>query len=296
MSRALRRAAVLGHPIAHSLSPVLHRAAYADLGLSNWEYQRHDVQAEQLADFVAGMDDSWAGLSLTMPLKYAALSLADHVDPQAEAVGAVNTLLRGPGGLLTAANTDVYGLTAALGEVTTPGHTAQHAVIVGGGATACSALAALGELGIHSPVVLARSLQRVGAVHRAASKMGTEPQFRQWDGPEVPRLLRSADIVLSTVPQYAADGLAAHLHGTRLQEHQVLLDVVYADWPTAVASAWQEAGGTIAPGHLMLLHQGVEQVRLMTGRPGPVEPMRRALLNAISGHEGQAPSTARLPG
>src|SRR5699024_6179158 len=217
--------------------------------------------------FVAGMDDSWAGLSLTMPLKYAALSLADHVDPQAEAVGAVNTLLRGPGGLLTAANTDVYGLTAALGEVTTPGHTAQHAVIVGAGATACSALAALGELGIHRPVVLARSLQRVGAVHRAASKMGTEPQFRQWDGPEVPRLLRSADIVLSTVPQYAADGLAAHLHGTRLQEHQVLLDVVYADWPTAVASAWQEAGGTIAPGHLMLLHQGVEQVRLMTGGP-----------------------------
>src|SRR5699024_2893740 len=216
MSRALRRAAVLGHPIAHSLSPVLHRAAYADLGLSNWEYQRHDVQAEQLADFVAGMDDSWAGLSLTMPLKYVALQLADHVDPLAEAVGAVNTLLRGPGGLLTAANTDVYGLTASLREVAPPGHVPQRGVIVGGGATACSALAALGELGIHSPVVLARSLQRVGAVHRAASKMGTSPRFLQWDGPAVPRLLRPADIVLSTVPQYAADGLAAHLHGTRL--------------------------------------------------------------------------------
>src|SRR5699024_10454370 len=139
MSRALRRAAVLGHPIAHSLSPVLHRAAYADLGLSNWEYQRHDVQAEQLADFVAGMDDSWAGLSLTMPLKYAALSLADHVDPQAEAVGAVNTLLRGPGGLLTAANTDVYGLTADLGEVTTPGRTAHLEVYAAGWATAATA-------------------------------------------------------------------------------------------------------------------------------------------------------------
>lgn len=282
MSAPQRRAAVLGHPIAHSLSPVLHRAAYADLGLVNWEYQRHDVEADGLADFVAGMDDSWAGLSLTMPLKYAALRVADHIDPQAEAVGAVNTLLRGPGGLLTGANTDVYGLTAAITEVAPTDFAPQRAVILGGGATACSALAALGELGVMTPTVLARSLQRVGAVHRAAATMGTEPRFRQWDSPEAPQELSSADVVISTVPQYAADPLATHLHGRALRRSQVLLDVVYADWPTTVATAWQEAGGTIAPGYLMLLHQAVEQVRLMTGRPGPTEAMRTALLEALA--------------
>lgn len=278
---ATRRAAVLGHPVAHSLSPVLHRTAYDALALDGWEYQIHDVDSDQLAAFLATLDDSWAGLSLTMPLKHVSLTLADHVEPLAEVVGAVNTLLRSPGGLLIGANTDVHGIAASLREVLPEGHRPRRAVIVGAGATASSTLAALGELGIHDPLVVARSLARAGAVRRAATRMGIEPEFLALDHAQAPGRLREADIVVLTLPQHAADPLTEHLAGHRLRPEQVLLDVVYAGWPTTMAAAWADAGGAIAPGYLMLLHQACEQVRLMTGHEAPVEAMRAALLTAI---------------
>ena len=276
-----RRAAVLGHPVAHSLSPVLHRSAYAALGLTDWEYQLHDVDEDALAAFLVGLDDSWAGLSLTMSLKHVALTLADHVEPLAQVVGAVNTLLRSPGGLLIGANTDVHGIAASLREVAPPEHRPRRAVVVGGGATASSALAALGELGIHDPLVLARSLARIGAVRRAATRMGIEPDYLPLDAPSAGDRLREADLVVLTLPQHAADPLAEHVAHHRLRPEQVLLDVVYAGWPTTMAAAWSAAGGTIAPGYLMLLHQAGEQVRLMTGHVAPVEAMRSALLSAL---------------
>ncbi|WP_147917387.1 shikimate dehydrogenase [Ruania zhangjianzhongii] len=298
-----RRAAVLGHPVAHSLSPVLHRSAYAALGLTDWQYQLHDVDEDALAAFLTGLDDSWAGLSLTMPLKHVSLTLADHVEPLAKVVGAVNTLLRSPGGLLIGANTDVHGIAASVREVQPAEHRPRRAVVVGGGATASSTLAALGELGIHDPLVLARSLARVGAVRRAAARMGIEPEYLALDAASVPDRLREADIVVLTLPQYAADPLTEHLAGHRLRPDQVLLDVVYAGWPTAMAAAWSAAGGTIAPGYLMLLHQAAEQVRLMTGHEAPVQTMRSALLSALEERQvagplpspGTAPDTGTAP-
>lgn len=292
-----RLAAVLGHPVAHSLSPVLHRSAYTELGLTDWEYQLHDVDDDALAAFLTGLDDSWAGLSLTMPLKHVSLTLADHVEPLAQVVGAVNTLLRSPGGLLIGANTDVHGIAASVREVRPADHRPRRAVVVGGGATASSTLAALGELGIHDPLVLARSLARVGAVRRAATRMGIEPEYLPLDAPTAADRLREADIVVLTLPARAADPLTEHITGHRLGPEQVLLDVVYAGWPTAMAAAWSAAGGTIAPGYLMLLHQAGEQVRLMTGREAPVEAMRRALLAALEERAtaGPAPSPAKAP-
>ena len=288
-----RRAAVLGHPVAHSLSPVLHRSAYAALGLADWQYQRHDVDEDALAAFLTRLDDTWAGLSLTMPLKHVSLTLADHVEPLAQVVGAVNTLLRSPGGLLIGANTDVHGIAASVREVQPPGHRPRRAVVIGGGATASSTLAALGELGIHDPLVVARSLARVGAVRRAATRMGIEPEYLPLDAPSVPSRLRAADIVVLTLPQHAADPLIEHLAGHPLRPEQILLDVVYAGWPTAMAAAWAAAGGTIAPGYLMLLHQGAEQVRLMTGHEAPVEAMRTALVAAIEQRSATAASEGR---
>ncbi len=119
-TRPPRRAAVLGHPVAHSLSPVLHRAAYDALGLDGWSYEAIDTTEEQLPAFVNGLDASWAGLSLTMPLKHAVIPLLDHVDPLANVVGAVNTLVVQPTGgtrpTFVGTNTDVHGLVAALRE------------------------------------------------------------------------------------------------------------------------------------------------------------------------------------
>jgi shikimate dehydrogenase len=277
-------AAVLGHPVAHSLSPVLHRAAYAELGLTDWTYELHDVDEPDLEAFVRSRDGSWAGLSLTMPLKQRAMALSDHVESLAKVVGVVNTLLFQPGGLLIGANTDVHGLVQALREATpqAPSAQARRGVILGAGATAAAALAALGELGIHAPVVLTRSVGRAGVVMRAAARMGVTPTYVTLDSDRARAELLGADIVISTLPHGAADPLVALLDGVALETDQVLLDVVYEGWPTAIATAWRSAGGSISPGYLMLLHQAAEQVRLMTGRPGPVEAMRGALMRALA--------------
>src|SRR4051794_31368341 len=127
------RCAVLGSPIGHSLSPLLHRTAYDVLGLAGWTYDAVEVDEAGLGDFLVGLDDTWRGLSLTMPLKRTVLPLLDSVSPVAEAAGAVNTVLIGDAGRI-GDNTDVPGAVAALRErYTGPVSTA---VVVGAGATA----------------------------------------------------------------------------------------------------------------------------------------------------------------
>ena len=285
-----RRAAVLGHPVAHSLSPTLHRAAYAALGLAGWRYDAIDVVEEDLPDLLADLDASWAGLSLTMPLKQTVLPLLDHVEPLAEVVGAVNTVLPQHGRgrpVLTGANTDVYGIVAALAEglgsdVAAPGRTAG---VLGAGATAASALAALGQLGCTAPVVYVRSMSRVGGLARAAHRMGLSPRYVPLAS--AAREIVRADLVVSTLPPRAADPVADEL--VRLREAQqvppasgVLLDVAYEPRPTALGRAWAAAGGPVVSGERMLLHQAVEQVRLMTGHPGPVDAMDAALQERLA--------------
>jgi shikimate dehydrogenase len=262
------------------LSPVLHRAAYAALGLDGWRYDAVDVTEEQLPQFVAALDETWVGLSLTMPLKQTVIPLLDHVEPLAEVVGAVNTVLVQGGSsrpVLTGANTDVHGIVVALGEglgsvQPAPGRTA---AVLGAGATAASALAALAQLGCTTPVVYVRAVARSGGLLRAAHRMGVEPVVRTLDS-AVDGLLR-ADLVVSTLPPRAADDLATELLASDRQPAGVLLDVAYDPRPTALQSAWSRRGGVAVPGERMLLHQAVEQVRLMTGHPGPVEAMGAAL-------------------
>ncbi|MFE7408166.1 shikimate dehydrogenase [Isoptericola sp. NPDC057559] len=285
-----RRAAVLGHPVAHSLSPVLHTAAYDALGLEGWEYTAIDTTVDDLPALVRGLDLGWAGLSVTMPLKHAIIGLVDHVDPLAVAVGAVNTVLVGParcGVTLTGTNTDVYGLVTALREGFAAqgrgsGAGAASAVVLGGGATAASTLAALGELGCTSPRVLVRSLGRSAALQEAAARMGVTPRFEVLGATASLGALREADVVVSTMPAYAADPVAAALSAQGGAPSGVLLDVVYDPRPTALAAAWAAAGGTVVGGERMLLHQAAEQVRLMTGRTAPVGAMDAALAGALS--------------
>ena len=258
------RAAVLGSPIAHSLSPRLHRAAYAALGLP-WTYDAVEVLPEGLPGFLRGLDDSWAGLSLTMPLKQAVLPLLDACTDLAREVAAANTVVVRDGAL-HGDNTDVHGIVAALREAgatddaLAPG--SQAPVVVGGGATARSALAALRELGHGSATLLVRS--EPSDTLAAAERLGLRV-----DVTRDPAVLDAADLVVSTLPAHAADGLAQHSAGVRL-----LLDVVYDPWPTALASA---CGGAVASGASMLLHQAARQVELMTGREAPLEAMRDAL-------------------
>src|SRR5260370_21064070 len=96
VDQTVRRAAVLGSPIKHSLSPVLHRAAYQALDLHGWHYDKIECDEPGLSRLVDSMEPEWAGLSLTMPLKRVALTVADEVSPLAEAIGAANTLVFPP--------------------------------------------------------------------------------------------------------------------------------------------------------------------------------------------------------
>lgn len=279
-----RRAAVLGHPVGHSLSPVLHRAAYEALGLTGWRYDAIDVTEDQLEDVVRALDGTWAGLSLTMPLKQTVLRLLDHVEPLAETVGAVNTVLVQAVGrtvALTGANTDVHGIVAALREGFADAGgdlpSVPSAAVLGAGATAASTLAALGELGCTGPTVYVRAVGRSGPLQRAAHRMGVSPVVRTLDraGAEI----AGADIVVSTLPAGAADTVADQLAG---RPSGVLLDVVYAPARTALIAAWEGAGGVAVGGARMLLHQAAEQVRLMTGRPAPLDAMDAALRDALA--------------
>jgi shikimate dehydrogenase len=278
-----RRAAVLGSPVGHSLSPVLHRAAYAALGLTGWEYEARECDEAGLPGLFATLDATWCGLSLTMPLKRAVLPLLDVVSPLAVAVGGANTVTwePGAGGRRRAAgsNTDVHGIVAALGEagVTSVAGRPGAAVVLGGGATACSAIAALRELGCDRPVVQVRSQARAGELLAAADRLGVRPVLGPLTDVGVPL---GADVVVGTLP--AAGGAAwagrfADAAGPSGEKPAgLLLDVVYHPWPTAAATAWEAAGGAAVGGFAMLLHQAAAQVELMTGATPPVAAMRTA--------------------
>jgi shikimate dehydrogenase len=262
------RAAVLGSPIAHSLSPLLHRAAYASLGL-DWSYDAVEVTAAGLRAFLEGLDGSWAGLSLTMPLKQAVLPLLRSRSAAVTTTGSANTVLLRDG-QRAGHNTDVEGIVAAFREAGVDGIT--RAAVIGTGATAASALAALHDLGAHHVRVLGRSPAKIIALQPVADALGIELRPAELHPLELED--RWPEAVVSTVPAGALDDFAAQSDPSG----QVpLLDVVYAPWPTPLAAVYAAAGAAVVPGTAMLLHQAAAQVTLMTGRPAPIEAMRVAL-------------------
>lgn len=268
MSSQPRRAAVLGSPIAHSRSPVLHRAAYAALGL-DWSYDAIEVTTSGLPAFLDACPwPEWAGLSLTMPLKTDVLPLLDEVSETAELVSAANTVVfteRGRRG----DNTDVAGMQRAMHEAYGTGWAPSRGAVIGSGATARSALAALARLGVDDVIVIARSRERAAELVDLGSRLGVQVSLGSWDSAEP----ISADAVIATVPPGAADVLVR-----RVPAHPgVLLDVAYGDGITPLTRAWRQAGGQAADGLDLLLWQAVDQVRLMTGLDAPVEAMRGAL-------------------
>ncbi|KRE37221.1 shikimate dehydrogenase [Janibacter sp. Soil728] len=269
-------AGVLGSPIRHSLSPTLHRAGYVAAGLSGWDYTPHDVDEGGLAPFVAGLDGSWRGLSLTMPLKVSAFEVADEVSELAHRAGAINTLVRTDAGW-RGDNTDVHGVTRALADAGATGITS--ATIVGSGATARSALLGLVGLGATRITVAARTPQRAEELRDVADVDVLIVPLDEWS-------LTGDAAIVSTVPGGPANAAAAG-HLTGVLDGVTLLDVVYADWPTPLARAAREHGATIVSGLEMLVHQAARQFELFTGTPAPVEAMQSAGRAAL-GHTPDA--------
>lgn len=257
---------MLGRPITHSLSPVLHNAAYRALGLP-WTFTAVEVGTGELVQFLASCGPEWVGFACTMPLKHEAVSVASAVNPPATAVGAANTLLRRPDGGWTADNTDAAGIVAALRE---RGVRPATATVLGAGGTAQAAVVALAELGLSRCTVQVRDVRRTVGVHAAGQRAGIDVEVGALGDPP-------GDLVISTLPPGAADALAA----LEWRAESAVLDVVYVPWPTPLSAAVAAAGGTVVGGALMLLHQAAEQLELMTGRPAPLDAMRAALREKV---------------
>lgn len=267
------RAAVLGHPIGHSKSPALHRAAYAQLG-ADLSYEAIDVTVAALPGFMAGVrgDGRWRGLSVTMPLKAAMAAEMDEIRGVARQLGVINTVAferdphgRAPGRLV-GYNTDVAGIVNALRNAGAAAEPA--AVVLGGGGTAAAAVAAMKEFGAASVAVYVRDVARAAEARAAAAAVGLALQVLPLDG--AAPAVAEADVVISTLPPRAADGLAEELAGHRSRADGVLLDVAYDPWPSRIATVFSDAGGRVVPGLEMLLYQAVEQVRYFTGLDGQV--------------------------
>lgn len=249
-SQDVRRCAVLGRPIAHSLSPALHRAAYVALGLP-WTYDAVDLGEGELAGFMTELPDDWRGLSLTMPLKRAVLPILDHLDPQAERAQVANTVVL-EGGRRWGYNTDIPGAVAALRERGV--HEAASATVLGGGATAASMVLALADLGVGHITVAARDPRKAAEVISPELLATVTSVVDLADLADAP----ASEIVVSTVPSAALSGVLLE----RLAAAPVVFDVIYDPWPTALAAA---AEGTVVSGLDLLVHQANLQVQLFTG-------------------------------
>jgi shikimate dehydrogenase len=267
-----RRCGVLGDPIAHSLSPVLHRAAYTQLGLE-WTYDAHRVPSGGLGEFLAGLGPEWRGLSLTMPLKREALPLVDRLTDRARLAGAVNTLLLEDDASRVGDNTDLPGAVAAIRERTSA--PLASAVVLGGGATATSVGLALADLGVRSIVVAVREELRAAETLAALRAHPAEPEVavEPIAGGQL-----DADIVVATIPAAAQ---TPALVG-RCADVPVVFEALYDPWPTPLAASAIDSARTLVSGLDLLVHQAALQLELFTGMPAPLAVMRDAGERALA--------------
>lgn len=265
------RCAVLGKPIAHSLSPVMHRAAYAELGLEDWTYDAFEVAESELEAFISSRDESWRGLSLTMPLKRQIIALADEVSTVAGKLGVANTVEFRDGRII-ASNTDCAGAIAALAERGV--RKTRTARILGGGATATSFAHALSRTGVEHIEFMVRNPDNVAEAVAAAEASGAEVVVRKLDRP----LIDVVDLLVSTVPESAIRSGTHEL----VESSRAVFDVTYDPWPTSLSLSAVEARVPFVSGLDLLAHQAAFQVELMTGSPIDPDILREAALTELA--------------
>lgn len=252
------KAAVLGSPISHSLSPLLHNTAYEQLGVQG-SYEAIEVNAGGLTKFMDDRDDSWTGFSLTMPLKEEAIAYAQHVDELAKRINSANTLYR-DGGAWHATSTDVLGFSQALKshKIDIKGHV----VILGAGATARAAAAAC-DGAAERITVINRSLSRVAGMSEVV--INSELSFLNWDDLSV---LSDADLVISTAPAGVTDSIELPN-----KTSAPFFEALYKPWPTPASALWASRGGTVIDGLDLLIHQAIAQISIFTGASVDISAM-----------------------
>ena len=282
---AATRLAVLGAPISHSRSPVLHAAAYAELGF-DWTYDAIEVREDQLSDFVTSRGPEWRGLSLTMPLKREIVPLLTERDPMVVATGSANTVVFAPSNedssqrILRGYNTDVFGIVESFhnrGFAELP-----LVYILGGGATAASAIAAAAELGARRVVVWVRNPERAHALGDVGRAVGVDVELAPLTEVIDSEIVPSA--IVSTLPQGVDTSLQ---FSDEVRTSSILFDVAYEPWPSPLATAWFDVHGEVIPGIDMLINQALMQIRLFAGgsasEPLPDEARVREHMRASVG-------------
>lgn len=265
------RLAVLGSPIAHSKSPALHSAAYRALGL-DWSYDAIEMTGDRLPAFIDSCDESWRGLSLTMPLKREVMPLLDEIDPVADLTGGANTVLL-DASARRGFNTDVYGIREAFRAAGVPSLTT--AQVLGGGATAASAIAALAQLGALGILVSVRDPRRVSGLVELGGALGVDVIVRRLDEGSN----GAPDAIVSTLPGHSEFDIEL---SRELRQQAVLFDVAYDPWPSQLARQWNDVDGTVISGIEMLILQALAQVRIfVSGDPDVPLENEAAVLAAM---------------
>lgn len=244
--------AVVGDPISHSLSPAIHTAAYKYLGL-DWDYTRYQVAEGTLENFLEGEGRDLAGLSVTMPLKLEAASLASNGDSIVGQLGVANTLVRVPNQLV-AYNTDVFGIEKALDGCWNS--RVKTVAILGAGATAQSALFTLSRKASQAGVVVfVRDPARAEAIKALATRLGVELDMK-----ELSQYSETQDLTISTVPAAALDSLVTG------PQAGWLLNVNYASKDSQFSKSFQS--DKVVQGETMLIWQAIAQIRIfLNGSP-----------------------------
>lgn len=272
--------AVLGSPISHSKSPTIHQAAYRVLG-EDWGYSRHEVPKGGLKRFLETEGAALAGLSLTMPLKEEAFALAEVTDEISKGTRASNTLVRIQD-RWHAFNTDVFGITQSVNLAISSAGTApvSQSLIIGSGATATSAMAAIALLAPGSSVLV---FARNKVTRKELIAFGRDLGLQVSAARQLANAAKQAQLTISTLPGGAMDVAGKKLAASRwFKPGGLLLDVSYHPWPSQLAEAWLSKNQRVVSGLDMLIWQAVAQIRIFrSGNPAIELPNEIAVVQAM---------------
>ncbi|UFS72845.1 shikimate dehydrogenase [Geomonas sp. RF6] len=273
---------IVGYPVSHSLSPLMHNAAFGELGL-NMVYLPFSVAPEALPQGVAGLAALGVrGFNVTIPHKVAILPLLHEITPEARAIGAVNTVLNRDG-LLTGYNTDGIGLLRALEGEFGFYPAGRSVLLLGAGGAARSAVAALSLAGAARVVVANRTKERgeelVASV--APHLPGTLLQSAPFTLLSDAGFLSGFDLLVNTTSVGMGGSAFGDLALTGLPPHAAIYDMVYAPLETPLMEQGRGVGLPVANGIGMLVAQGEAAFTIWTGQQPPAGCMKRAVLEGI---------------
>ncbi|MBO1062110.1 MAG: shikimate dehydrogenase [Aphanizomenon sp.] len=276
---------VIGHPVEHSLSPVMHNAALAKLGL-DYVYLPFPISPENLATAIAGFASiGIVGFSITIPHKQAILPLLSTISPIAQVIGAVNTVTR-EGDTWVGTNTDVEGFIAPLQTTYHQDWSQKKAVILGNGGAARAVVAGCIQLGLAEIHVVGRNWQKLQAFRQSWQNSPFADQFQIHEWTELPNLLHQANLLVNTTPI----GMYPHINDSPLSRQEIsylpqeaiVYDLIYIPKPSKFLHLAETQGAIIIDGLEMLVQQGAAALKIWLQRETvPVTEMRQALQNHL---------------